>query len=138
MKNLFLLFALFLSTGIFQAQEGVKVDGNSVSTREIAPVWPGCEKSKLSSKDCFNQQMNVHLKNNFKYPKDSKGNIVRGATTVAFTIDETGGVTKVSAEGPAKQINEEVIRVLKLMPKMEPGKRGGKPVPIKHRMAFNL
>lgn len=138
MKNLFLLIILFFFTVVSQAQEGVKVDDNTISTKEIAPVWPGCEKSKLSSKDCFNQQMNIHLKQHFKYPKDSKGNIIKGATTVAFTIDEKGAVTKVTAEGPAKKINEEVIRVLKLIPKMEPGKRGGRPVPIKHKMAFNL
>jgi len=138
MKNIFFicLFGLFTLTGF--SQEGVNVKGNSVSTKDIAPVWPGCEKDPAPSKDCFNKMLNQHIKKNFKYPKNSKGEVVRGRTVLAFCIDEKGKIKDIKAEGPHKEINEEAIRITKLFPQMKPGIRGGKPVSINYKMPFNF
>ncbi len=138
MKKIILVSAIFLFTCLSYSQEGVKVTGNSVSTREIAPVWPGCEGSELSSKDCFNKKLNLHIKENFKYPRDTKGGFIRGKSTISFCIDETGMVDDVSAAGPEKAINEEAVRIVKLFPKMKPGYGGGKPKKIQYKMAFNF
>ncbi len=138
MKNLLIILVLNLFTFNSFAQEGVNVKGNSVSTKEIAPVWPGCEKSKESSKDCFNKELNQHIKENFKYPKDSEGQIVRGRTVLSFFIDEHGIVKDVKAEGEHKALNAEAIRITKLFPKMQPGIRGGKSVSINYKMPFNF
>jgi len=133
MKKIILVSVIFLFTSLCFAQEGVKVEGNSVSTREIAPVWPGCEGSELSSKDCFNKKLNLHIKENFKYPRDTKGGFIRGKSTISFSIDETGMVDEVSAVGP-----EKAVRIVKLFPKMKPGYGGGKPKKIEYKMAFNF
>jgi protein TonB len=125
-------------TGITYAQEGVNVKGNSIITKEIAPVWPGCETSKEASKDCFNKQLMAHIKQNFKYPKDSNGAIIRGKSIVSFDIDETGKVKDIKATGNQKEINQEAIRIVKLFPEMTPGIRGGKAVPISYKMPFNF
>lgn len=138
MKKIFFIGLFGILSMASFAQDGVKVEGNSVSTKEIAPVWPGCETSKETSKDCFNKQMNLFIKENFRYPKDTNGNIVRGKTTVAFWIDENGEVTKISAEGPQKPVNDEVCRIVKMFPKMQPGKMGGTTIPVKYKMAFNF
>lgn len=137
-KNLLNLCVLLLLSYFSVAQEGVKVAGNTVSTKEISPVWPGCEKSDLPSKVCFNKKMSLHIKEHFKYPRDNQGNLVRGASTLTFFIDEKGGIKNVSAEGPHKQINEEAIRIVQLFPAMTPGKRAGQPVSIKFKMPFNF
>lgn len=138
MKNIIFicLFGLFTFTGF--SQEGVNVKGNSVTTRDIAPVWPGCEKDPAPSKDCFNKNLNEHIKKNFKYPKNAKGEFIRGKTVLAFCIDEEGNIKDIKAEGPHKEINEEAIRITKLFPKMKPGIRGGKPVSINYKMPFNF
>ena len=138
MKKIILISAIFFFTSVSFAQEGVKVEGNSVSMREIAPVWPGCEGSELSSKDCFNKQLNLHIKENFKYPRDTKGGFIRGKSTISFSIDETGMVDDISAVGPEKAVNEEAVRIVKLFPKMKPGYGGGKPKKIEYKMAFNF
>ena len=138
MKNIICLciFSLFLFSGV--AQEGVNVKDNSVSTKDIAPVWPGCEKDAAASKDCFNKKLNEHIKKNFKYPKNAKGELIRGRTVLAFSIDEKGIIKDIKAEGPHKEINEEAIRITKLFPKMKPGMRGGKSVSINYKMPFNF
>jgi len=138
MKKIILVSAIFLFTSLSFAQEGVKVEGNSISTMEIAPVWPGCEGSELSSKDCFNKKLNLHIKENFKYPRDTKGGFIRGKSTISFSIDETGMVDDVSAVGPEKAVNQEAVRIVNLFPEMKPGYGGGKPKKIQYKMAFNF
>ncbi len=138
MENLLIILVLTLFTFNSFAQEGVNVKGNSVNTKEIAPVWPGCEKSKETSKACFNKELNQHIKEHFKYPKDSKGNLVRGRTVLSFSIDENGLVKDVKAEGEHNALNAEAIRITKLFPKMQPGIRGGKSVSINYKMPFNF
>ena len=65
-----LIFAAFLFvTSLGLAQEGVSVKGNTLSTREIAPVWPGCEGSEKEKKDCFNKKLVEHLRE--YYPRES-------------------------------------------------------------------
>ena len=135
----FLFFAFFISFSFATySQEGVTVKGNTITTKEIAPLWPGCEKSTETSKDCFNKKLNEHIKANFKYPKDGNGNFIRGKSVLSFCIDEKGKVKDITAEGPHKAINEEAIRITKLFPDMKPGMRAGKPATIYYKTPFNF
>ncbi|MFO7721456.1 MAG: energy transducer TonB, partial [Gillisia sp.] len=120
MKKLILGAAVFFFTGLGFAQEGVTVSGNTISVKEIAPVWPACEKSNASSNDCFNQMVAKHIKENYKFPRDKDGEFIRGKTVVSFFIDEKGEVSNVAAEGSKKEINQEAMRIVKLFPKMTP------------------
>lgn len=138
MKRILLIFALLIFSTNSYAQEGVKVSGNTITIKEIAPVWPGCEESDLSNDDCFNKQLAKHIKSNFKYPKNANGQIVRGKSVITFYIDEDGKVCKVSAEGPEKLVNQEAVRITKLFPVMKPGHRGGKKIEVKYKMPFNF
>lgn len=138
MKKYIFVSAIFFFTSLSFAQEGVRVEHNTVSTREIAPEWPGCAASELPSKDCFNKKLNLHIKENFKYPRDTKGAFIRGKSTISFCIDQNGRVDDVSAIGPEKAVNEEAVRIVKLFPKMKPGTGGGKPKKIQYNMAFNF
>lgn len=138
MKKHILIPIIFLFTLFSFAQDGVKVQGNTISMKEIAPVWPGCEGIELASKDCFNKKLNLHIKEHFKYPSDAKGRFIRGKSTISFCIDQNGNVAEVSALGPEKAINEEAVRIAKLFPKMKPGSVGEKPVKIQYKMAFNF
>lgn len=138
MKKCFIILVFALCASFSYAQEGVKVTKNSVSVKEIAPIWPGCESGKETSKQCFSTQLNTHIKKNFKYPKDAKGDLVRGKTIISFVIDETGKVKNVQATGDYPALNEEAMRIVRLFPPMKPGKRGGKDVPISYKMPFNF
>lgn len=138
MKNLLIIFMFTFLPFLTFAQEGVKVKGNTITTKEIAPVWPGCETSDKSSKDCLHDKLNLHIKENFKYPRDSQGKFIRGKSVISFSIDANGEVKDISAEGEYREINEEAIRIVKLFPKMKPGQRGGKPISVKYKMPFNF
>jgi bla regulator protein BlaR1 len=49
---------------------------------------------------------------------------------VLFTIDKKGDVTNIIARGPHPKLEEEAVRVLKLIPQFKPGKHRGKVVDV--------
>ncbi|HSI68686.1 MAG TPA: energy transducer TonB [Gillisia sp.] len=130
-----IVFVLF--TGFSFAQENTTVEGNKVTQKEVAPIWPGCENSEATKK-CFNTKMNTFIKENFSYSQNEDGEWVRGEASVSFSIDETGKVTNVETQGPEPIVNREVERVVKSFPTLKPGKRGEKPVAINYQMSFNF
>ncbi|AVR45456.1 energy transducer TonB [Christiangramia fulva] len=136
MKKLFLIFFVFIGIQAF-AQEGVKVEGNTITIKETTPVWPGCENN--SDKDeCFNKMFMQHLKKTYKYPKNDKGEYIRGKATVSLEINEKGKAVVKSIEGKHPEINAEVKKMVEAMPIMKPGMRGGKPVAIKYTIPLNF
>lgn len=75
------------------------------------------------------------INRNFDYSKVTKEGKLEGA----FTIDEQGNVTKIRiTQVLDTESAMEFIRVLKMCPKWEPAKRGGKPISIeiKYPMVF--
>ena len=137
MKKL-IFAAFFFVTSLGFAQEGVTVKGNTLSTREIAPVWPGCEGSEKEKKDCFNKKLVEHLKANYKYPKDANGNIIRGKAVVSFNIDKAGKVEILGVEGPKPELCAEAKRIILAIPKMKPGELAGEPISVKYKVPFTF
>ena len=77
------------------------------------------------------------INRNFDYSKVTKAGKLEGA----FTIDEEGNVTKIRITQILDiESATEFIRVLKMCPKWEPAKRGGKPISIeiKYPMVFSV
>lgn len=137
MKNLLILcFALFSATAF--SQEGVSVKGNTLSMREIPPVWPGCTGSEAEKKSCFRQKLTQHITSNYKFPRDAQGKIIRGQAVVSFVINEQGKPDILSVEGPKKQLNAEAQRIILSIPEMTPGQIGGKPTAVKYKVPFTF
>lgn len=137
MKNIILVAFLFVGAFGF-TQEGVTVKGNTLNTREIAPVWPGCEGSEKDKKACFNQNLVQCMKENYKFPRDAEGNFIRGKAVVTFNVDEEGKIEILKVEGPKEALNAEAKRIINLLPEMKPGHLGGKPVAVKYTVPFTF
>lgn len=137
MKKILILAFLFVAFGSY-AQEGVKVKGNKVTTKEIAPVWPGCEGSAEDKKDCFLKSLSKHISANFKYPAEAYNNNVEGKVIVSFIINKEGKVEILSATGPNDLLVEEAKRNILQIPQMKPGERGGQPTEIKYTVPFTF
>lgn len=137
MKRL-IVAAIFFVTSLGFCQEGVKVQGNTLSVREIAPVWPGCEGSESEKKACFNKKLAEHLKAHYKYPRDSEGNIIRGKAVVSFCINPEGKVEVQKVEGSKPELNAEAKRIILAIPEMKPGELGGKPAAINYKVPFTF
>lgn len=72
---------------------------------------------------------------NIKYPPIARENGVEGTAYVTFVVEKDGSITDVKVvRDIGAGCGEEAIRVVKMMPKWNPGKQRGRPV----RVQFNL
>ena len=70
---------------------------------EDIPVFPGCEKvSKKKQRDCFQEKINKHIRNNFRYPEIA----IQARVYVSFIIGKDGKVIMVKPRGPDKNLEK--------------------------------
>ena len=88
------------------------------------PEFPGGENALLS-----------FLGSNVRYPVIAQENGIQGRVYVSFVIDETGNINDVCIiRGVDVSLDNEAIRVVRLMPKWKPGKQGGKTVKVRYNV----
>jgi len=107
---------------------------------EDVPVFPGCKGNKASLKKCFSKMVQKHFSRKFDAELPNEVGLSPGKKRVfiGFKIDKSGNVINIQAKAPHPKIKKEVIRVMKLLPKMKPGKQRGKPVGVKYNIPFTL
>ena len=107
---------------------------------EDAPVYPGCKGSKAQKKKCLQEKIKKHV--NRKYNTGLAGDLGldpgKKKVYVQFKISKTGNIVDVRARGPHKRLEKEAIRVVKLLPKMIPGKQRGRAVGVKYTLPITL
>jgi protein TonB len=103
---------------------------------EEAPVFPGCNGTKEEKRACFVDQIGRFINRKFNTNLASDLGLTPGVKRifVIFKIDKTGEIVDIRARAPHKRLQEEAIRVIKLIPKMTPGKQSGKPVGVKYSL----
>lgn len=107
---------------------------------EDSPVFPGCKGNKAELKDCFNKKVQKHFQRKFDTDLPNELGLSQGKKRVfiGFKIDNKGNIVNVQARGPHPKIEQEVIKVMKLLPKMKPGRQRGKPVGVSYNIPFSL
>jgi protein TonB len=139
MKNLLVLLCILVSSTLFAQEDWGDVNKNTLTMKEIAPIWPGCEDNNVGKRDaCFDQKLTQHIIKNFKYPATEYNNNVQGKVIVEFVINEKGLVEIKKASGGSQGLQEEAKRNIMAIPKMKPGMLGGKPRAIKYTVPFNF
>ncbi|HBU76751.1 MAG TPA: energy transducer TonB [Muricauda sp.] len=96
---------------------------------EDVPVFPGCENAK-DKKACFQEQMQNHIRKNFRYPEIAQEMGVQGRVSVIFVIQKDGSIGNIRMRGPDKNLEAEAMRIIQKLPKMTPGKQRGRPVKV--------
>ncbi|GAA4959248.1 energy transducer TonB [Algibacter aquimarinus] len=98
---------------------------------EDVPVFPGCEGlNKRKTKECFQKKVQAHVLKNFRYPQTASELGLQGRVSVVFVIDTEGMATNIRSRGPDKILEKEAERIIRILPKMKPGKQRGKPVKV--------
>ena len=98
---------------IEQQEEEVK----TIRELDDLPVFPGGMS-----------QLVRWLTQNLKYPETAKNEKVSGKVLVSFVINADGVVTDVKLVKPVDQrLDREALRVVRMMPKWQPGLINGKP-----------
>ena len=108
---------------------------------EDVPLFPGCEKvAKSERRKCFQEQINKHIRKNFRDPEIAQEMGIQGRVYVNFIISKDGSITNIRMRGPDKNLEKEAKRIISKLPKMTPGKQRGRPVrvPFSIPISFRL
>jgi protein TonB len=98
---------------------------------EDVPIFPGCEKvAKSERRNCFQEQMNKHIRKNFRYPEIAQEMGIQGRVYVNFIISKDGSISNIRMRGPDKNLEAEAQRIISKLPQMTPGKQRGRAVRV--------
>ncbi|NRD23358.1 hypothetical protein HNV10_08910 [Winogradskyella litoriviva] len=100
---------------------------------ERVPIYPGCEEmlTNKTRKQCMNKYVNQHIGKNFNIELASTLNLLgKQRILLNFKIDKTGKVIEAKAKAPHPGLAAEAVRVIKLLPSVEPAYQRDKPVII--------
>ncbi len=98
---------------------------------EDVPIFPGCEKvAKSERRNCFQEQMNKHIRRNFRYPEVAQEMGIQGRVYVNFIIAKDGSISNIRMRGPDKNLEKEAQRIISKLPSMTPGKQRGRAVRV--------
>ena len=71
------------------------------------------------------------LQQNVKYPKEAQDKGTQGRVIVRFTVEKDGSITSPEVIKPVDPLlDAEALRIVKMMPKWQPGKQRGKEVRV--------
>jgi TonB family protein len=99
-------------------------EGTIAKSTETRAEFPGGEKEKMK-----------FITFNMEYPLAASQKGIEGSVFVRFNVEIDGSLTDIEiVKGLEGGFNEEVIRLLKLMPKWKPATRDGKPF----RSVYNM
>ena len=83
--------------------------------------------------------MYEYITTNFVYPEEAQKRSVNGKMEVEFTVEKSGDITYVGIlKGLDYSIDEEVLRLLKAMPRWTPATKNGVPVRYKVSMPITI
>lgn len=97
------------------------------------PRIEGCAGvSESEAIACLYEQIQKHVKKYLNYPKEAKELGIQGKVAVVFIIDKEGNCKDFKARGTKNGhlLEEEALRIMKLLPKLTPGKMKGKLVNV--------
>jgi len=107
------------------AKENAEIVGEGIEEKpftvvEQMPQFPGGEI-----------EMYKFIRDNLKYPAQAQNAGVQGKVIVNFVVGKDGKITNIKViRGIGFGCDEEAIRVLEKMPMWNPGKMGGRAVPV--------
>ena len=129
--------------GAFDVQGNDEVGGEVLKAKEeIAQPEPPKHEEENKVFDVVEQMPSVPggmpalmqwLSQNIKYPVIAAENGVQGRVIVQFVVEKDGSVTDVHvAKSVDPSLDKEATRVVKAMPKWNPGKQNGSAVRVKY------
>lgn len=96
---------------------------------EKMPEFPGGQQALFK-----------YLSENVKYPVIAQENGIQGRVTCQFTVNKDGSIVDVVVvrSGGDPSLDKEAVRVIKSMPKWNPGQQRNKPVRVKYTVPVNF
>ncbi len=105
---------------------------------EKIPEFENCSDQTNSPTNCFINELQEHVTNNFAYPVVAIDNDIQGVVLVKFVINSEGRVTNISANGEnnAGILEQAAKRLVQKLPVFKPAIKGG--VAVSTRYEFPI
>lgn len=124
-KALFLLCA-FSMPGIINAQKSTTTTQQSGEVVITQPEFKGGMEGLYK-----------YILEQFEYPDDARRRSISGTVEVEFTVERSGDVSNVGIlKGIDEMVDDQILRLLKAMPRWTPATRNG--VPVRYRISMPL
>ncbi len=95
---------------------------------EIMPQFPGGESTWAK-----------FLQKNLHYPAQAADAHIQGKVYVSFVVEKDGHLSNINVlRSPGYGLEDEAVRVLKLVPPWKPGIQNGRPVRVSYSMPFSF
>lgn len=108
--------------------EGSVVQGDVFDVVEKMPEFPGGQ-----------QELMNFLMKNMKYPKEATDKGTQGRVVVQFVVNKDGSVVEPTVvKSVSPELDQEALRVVKMMPKWQPGKQNGEVVRVKYTIPVSF
>lgn len=135
---LFLIFTLTLSFSQQIEEVDTSEDSEDVpfAVIEEVPIYPGCKGNNQQKKNCMNLRIQKHVAKNFNSNLADSLGLPPGKKRiyVMFKISKTGNIIDIKTRGPHEALEQEALRIIKLLPKMKPGKQRGKTINVSYML----
>lgn len=84
-------------------------------------------------------QMLTYLQRTIRYPKECRDSDIQGRVLISFVIDKEGNVTNATVSKSAHPLlDDEALRVVKMMPQWTPGKINGVVADLEYTVPINF
>lgn len=122
MKKLAFLLLLFINLALYsQDEKSLKKDSNDV-------VF-ACPIEIMAQYPEGNAALMKFISDNLIWPEILNGSCIEGRVIVKFVVTETGELTDIKVvRSLEKHLDEEAVRVIKLMPKWIPAEINGRKI----------
>ena len=109
---------------------------------ERVPTFPGCKGDNEQLKKCLSEKISKFVSKHFNagIAEDLGLSGERVRILTMFTIDKNGNIVNVKTRSKYKDLENEARRVIKKLPKMQPGKQRDRPVNVTYSLpiVFNV
>jgi TonB family protein len=95
---------------------------------EVKPSYPG-------DMDAFLTFLNM----NMHYPESAETDSIEGRVIVQFVVEKDGNLSNYDVlQSPDDRLTEEAMRVLRMMPRWQPGQQNGRKVRCRYKVPFKF
>ena len=110
-----------------QTRKDTATDDKVYEVCEQMPIFEGGDAALLK-----------YLRENLKYPDKTKDRGVQGRLVIGFIVEKDGSLTDVKVLRPVDiDLDAEVLRLVKGMPKWIPGRQNGKRVRVRYLLPIH-
>ena len=132
------LFIFFIPIIGYSQQDVIKEFYPFITT-DRPPLFNNCVNFiDKEQKKCFEDELNKHIQENLQYPEEAFDSGLGGRVLLSFSIDKEGKILNILTKGPNEILENEVKRVISLIPKLKPAKINGINVGVNYALPVNF